>query len=138
MVYERCYAQRTKILLRSSYFIIIILLLAGCNLASVPSDAPITDTPPSTRTLTIQDTQSTPDNANPALTATQIQSGNATEASCQIQDNWFEYTIQRGDNLTRIANITDSTVDELIAANCLESPNRIRVGQTIYVPNEAD
>lgn len=117
MDYDRCYARRTTTLLQISYFIIIIILLAGCNLASEPSDTAITDTP------------------QPIIT---IHPENATEIACQLQENWYKYTIQRGDNLTRIANITNSSVDELITANCLESPNRIRVGQTIYVPNEPD
>lgn len=49
--------------------------------------------------------------------------------------NWSgQYVIQRGDNLTRIANLFDTTTALLQQYNCLENPNRIRPGDTLLVP----
>ena len=46
---------------------------------------------------------------------------------------WPTYRIQQGDTLFSIASATGSTVNELIAANCL-SNDRIYVGQLLHVP----
>ena len=59
-----------------------------------------------------------------------------TPVNCDVQEAWFEYTVQRGDNLASIANRTGSTIDELTVANCLDNPNRLRAGQLLYVPND--
>ena len=62
----------------------------------------------------------------------------AAQPECNVQDEWDEYTVQRGDNLANIASRTGSTIDELGVANCLENPNRLRVGQILYVPNSPE
>jgi LysM repeat protein len=126
---------------------ILTLFIAGCNLTSGANSSLATDTPPPTRTLpfatdshTTQET-SVPDTGEDSTTApTPAASGDTPVPGilCVEQSDWFEYTVQRGDNLTNIANRTRSTVDELIEANCLDNPNRIRVGTTIYVPNEPE
>ncbi len=121
-------------------------VLSGCNLGNnAPAD--VTQTPAPTKTLAL-DTMTTaqPDNVIPSATAaipdtpsatTGVGTPTATERTCTPQAEWEEYEIQRGDNLTRIATLTGSTVDELIAANCLENPNAIRAGQILYVPQVA-
>jgi len=86
--------------------------------ASVSTDSPESDTTSS------ESISSTP---NPPTD---------TPVDCNLQDEWFEYTVQRGDNLVGIANRTGSTVDELSEANCLDNPNQLRAGQTLYVPND--
>jgi LysM repeat protein len=118
----------------------LILLLSACNLIQVDESSSI-ETPIPTRTLTLQDVESTeessPANARPTL-ATFPNEAEASEEACTPPDDWYEYTVVRGDNLSRIASLTNSTVDELIAANCLDDPNRIRVGDTILVPSEPE
>ena len=119
----------------------LALLIAGCNLTSDANSSLASDTPPPTRTLpfaTNSDTTQEASIPNIATTPATTSSDNtpATGVLCVEQSDWFEYTVQRGDNLTNIASRTRSTVDELIEANCLDNPNRLRVGDTIYVPNE--
>lgn len=111
-------------------------------MATNTEDTP-SDTPPPTRTLPFAtDVNVTEDAIVPDSTTTPPTSASDETPPvgilCVPQRDWPEYTIQRGDNLTNIANRTRSTVDELIAANCLDNPNRIRVGDTIYVPNEPE
>lgn len=45
-----------------------------------------------------------------------------------------KYKVQRGDTLTKIANLHKSTVAELVALNRLTNPNLIRTGQVLTVP----
>jgi hypothetical protein len=125
----------------------LALFIAGCNLTSDANSSPATATPPPTRTLPFATDTDTTQEANVPITADDSTTPLAVSTSddtpipgilCVEQSDWFEYTIQRGDNLTNIAARTRSTVDELIEANCLDNPNRIRVGTTIYVPNEPE
>lgn len=54
---------------------------------------------------------------------------------CAIPPAWTEtYTIQRGDTLTRIANLYDLSVGELQRGNCILNPNRLVPGDSIQVP----
>lgn len=117
----------------------LTLLIAGCNLTSDANSSLATDTPPPTRTLPFA-TDTTPEASVPNITITPATTSSdntpTTGILCVEQSDWHEYTVQPGDNLTKIAARTRSTVDELIEANCLDNPNRLRVGDTIYVPNE--
>lgn len=54
--------------------------------------------------------------------------------ACVIRTDWPEYTVQPGDTLTRIADITESTIPALVTGNCLDNPNRLNRGQVIRVP----
>ncbi len=76
-----------------------------------------------------------PNNDQPFATSIPVTD---TPIACNLQDDWDEYTVQRGDNLSNIANRTGSTIDELTSANCLENPNRLRSGQVLYVPNSPE
>lgn len=76
-----------------------------------------------------------PNNDEPFATSIPVTD---TPIACNLQDDWDEYTVQRGDNLVNIANRTGSTIDELTSANCLENPNRLRAGQALYVPNSPE
>lgn len=142
MVNLRCYDKGDNRLLRFPTFF-LILLLTACNLNQIDETSPI-ETPAPTRTLTLQDAaasaESTVESTVPTLASIPLLANETEEAdkACTPPDDWYEYTIVRGDNLSRIANLTNSTVDELIAANCLDDPNRIRVGDVILVPSEPD
>ena len=57
---------------------------------------------------------------------------------CTPPSGWVSYTVVFGDTLAEIARRTDSTVAALSAANCIENPNRIRVGLLITVPRVPD
>jgi hypothetical protein len=123
----------------------LTLFLAACNLSPISQPNVVTTIVP-TRTLTLEDVESTEESSQTQGSATLApiailnpeSEDTAVEDDCSPPDDWYEYTVARGDSLTRIAQATNSTVDELIAANCLDNPNRIRVGDTILVPNEPD
>jgi len=46
----------------------------------------------------------------------------------------INYTVQKGDTLALIAKKTGAKLSDLINANKLADPSRIRVGQTLFVP----
>lgn len=49
-------------------------------------------------------------------------------------DQYFTYTITRGDTLHGIANRYGVTVEQIIEANQIEQPDMIRVGQQLIIP----
>ena len=48
------------------------------------------------------------------------------------------YTIQKGDNLTKIARAFGTTVDELVKLNNIENPNLIYAGADLKIPFSAE
>lgn len=50
----------------------------------------------------------------------------------------FEYAVQSGDTLGRIADRFDVTIEEIIAANEMEDPNRLEIGQILNIPGEPE
>lgn len=57
-----------------------------------------------------------------------------SNSSCPAPATWRAYTVQNGDTLFRLALNSDSTVNELMTANCLTDGDQIIVGQTLYLP----
>lgn len=94
-------------------YALIVLICTGCNLPQ--NDDPILD---AAATVPVSSTA-------PAANGVD---------DCIIRTDWPEYTVQPGDTLTRIADITESTIPELVAGNCLDNPNRLDRGQVIRVP----
>jgi LysM repeat protein len=61
----------------------------------------------------------------------------STTPGCVPRKDWkLRYTVQRGDALARIADHYSTTVQQLVAANCLTDPNVIVIGQELRVPGE--
>lgn len=46
----------------------------------------------------------------------------------------FQYVVQRGDTLTRIACRFHTTVSAILSLNCICNPNRIFPGQVLLIP----
>lgn len=46
----------------------------------------------------------------------------------------INYTVQAGDTLSEIAHKTNARVQDIINANKISDPTRIRVGQTLFIP----
>lgn len=56
----------------------------------------------------------------------------------RIPEGWEDYTVKPGDTLSAIALASGTSVDLLIAANCLPASALLVVGQRIYVPKKPD
>lgn len=87
------------------------------------TDLPVTDTPASTIALTTEVT---------------IIAAAPTSATCAHPDTWVSYSVQDGDTLFAFqlgANYAGNptTVEEILAANCLTS-NFLTVGQVLWLP----
>ncbi len=53
---------------------------------------------------------------------------------CISRVEWPTYNVQPGDTLSRLAAWAGSSVEVLAAANCLDDPGSIRIGQILHVP----
>lgn len=47
------------------------------------------------------------------------------------------YTVQQGDNLTKLANRYDTTVTNISSYNGLQNPDRLLPGQVLYIPTNS-
>lgn len=57
---------------------------------------------------------------------------------CEPRKDWkLTYTVQRDDALIRIAELYNTSVEELMNGNCLKDKNVIVVGQVLKVPGKA-
>ena len=53
---------------------------------------------------------------------------------CLVPPGWITYTVQPGDNLFRLSQRFNLSLDDLVEANCIEDRNTITAGQLLYVP----
>ncbi|GAA3402728.1 3D domain-containing protein [Paenibacillus hodogayensis] len=60
--------------------------------------------------------------------------GGADADAAAADIHLLQYQVQSGDTLTKISRAFGLTVQDLLAANALESPNRLRVGQRLDIP----
>lgn len=52
----------------------------------------------------------------------------------QISDTGYEHVVQSGETLSAIAKAYGVTTADIIAANNIDNPNNLRVGQKLFVP----
>nr|PZN52970.1 MAG: hypothetical protein DIU68_13520 [Chloroflexota bacterium] len=55
-------------------------------------------------------------------------------ANCQVRTDWTAYTVQAGDTLGALAIATNTPLVDLVIGNCLQNPDLITTGQTLYLP----
>ncbi|HEX2907735.1 MAG TPA: LysM peptidoglycan-binding domain-containing protein [Phototrophicaceae bacterium] len=106
---------------KTSLFLTVVLMLAGCNLTTTPPTPTLAPTQPPTLEPLVpieSPTDNTP--INPDCPAT--------------PSDWLAYTVEVGDSLSLLAEQTGSTIGDLIAGNCLENPDAIYVDFVIYLP----
>jgi LysM repeat protein len=134
--------MRLRIVARLSILLVVMPLLAACNLNTVvPAEATAESTEAGViPTLTLPPTL-TPTNQVAALAPTPTSSfGSGQGASNSGSDcastpaEWSAYVVRPGDTLSRIASSNNTTTTELTQANCLGRPDQIFAGQTIYIP----
>jgi hypothetical protein len=102
----------------------MLFVLMGCNLTA---RQPTTPTPPPTAPLIT----TLPPASNPPVNAEPINPDCPTTPF-----DWITYTIEPGDSLSLLAEQTTSTIDELVAGNCLSNADEIYVGQVVYLPRQ--
>lgn len=106
---------------RTNRWVILLLVVlamgvvSGCNLDVDSADS--TDSDPDTPT------------APPEPTVDCFES---------VQPGWIVYTVTRGDTLYDLARLYGTTVDEVVAANCLEDSSRIVIGDDIFLPSPVE
>lgn len=54
--------------------------------------------------------------------------------NCPQPSGWITYVVQTGDSLGALAANTGTTINALAQANCLDNPDSLFSGQTIYLP----
>lgn len=144
---------------------LIVTLLAACepapqatdNLAELPVDEAITasatatfapptasptwvsflQTPTPGLPSSTDETPPSPAPPTPTINATPPPQPTATGGQCQVNPppNWVVSTIQFGQTIGRLAQCVGSTVNELVAVNCLPNGgNLIYPGDPIYMP----
>jgi LysM repeat protein len=102
-----------------------------------PTFEPPTATLPPSETPTITPTSTIDLNVSvPGLRGAETATPSTTPG-CVPRKEWkLIYKVQPNDALQRIADQFNTTVDELVAANCLRDANIIRVDQELRVPGE--
>ncbi|CAG1005715.1 Cortical fragment-lytic enzyme [Anaerolineae bacterium] len=113
-------------------FILFALVLAACNLSASP---PTPTAAPFTQIPLIIPTQPVISDPNQLLTP--VGSTLPVEGlnpNCPLPAGWVTYVVEGGDSMGLLAGQTDSTINELTQANCMDNPDSIYVGQVLYVP----
>jgi murein DD-endopeptidase MepM/ murein hydrolase activator NlpD len=52
----------------------------------------------------------------------------------RLRESIVAYTVQKGDNLTKLARRYDTTVSNITSYNGLQNPDRLLPGQVLYIP----
>jgi len=71
------------------------------------------------------------------LTPDGIVGPKTTEVLTQLRTTVVSYTVQKGDNLTKLANRYDTTVTRISTYNGLQNPDRLQPGQVLYIPTDS-
>ncbi len=114
----------------------MIMTLTACNL-NAPDDASDEDSNTDTAIATATPTISEPSGNRPDIFDDNNSTGNITDTdneACQPRLDWSVYTVQPGDTLTSIAERSGTTIEDLVAGNCLDDANLIDRGQELRVP----
>ena len=120
-------------LLKIGYVGLAALILSGCNLQlGQPTPTP----PPNAPLITTLPPDVVPDlNIPPSSDFAPVTQGTPINPDCPLTPStWIMYTVETGDSLGLLAEQTSSSIDELVAGNCLTNPDALFVGQVIYLP----
>jgi len=78
------------------------------------------------------------DSGSENLSINGLETATATQDACEPDESWeLRYEVKANDALANIASQYNTTVQQLVKANCLEDSNLIRIGQRLRVPGEA-
>ena len=103
---------------------VFLLTLIACNVTRALS----TPTPPPTLPPT---PLPLPGDLQPAITQ------EPPNPNCSATPpGWIPYTVEPGDSMGLLADQTSSTIQELVAGNCMDNADQIFVGQVLYLPRQ--
>ena len=108
-------------------------------LASIPTNVPptVVPTPVPTATVAVVATATPTDTATPAPTSTPTPGQTATATpspTATPTPTPVTHTVRAGENLTKIAQLYGVSVADLAAANGIQNPSNIKVGQVLLIP----
>lgn len=122
-----------------------VMVLADVPLDALPRAMTLPPALQRMETITLPQVTSPPESpgmlVSPSAPDLSLQA-EATQAvsvdGCPIPDGWdATHTVSPGEVLSRIARDYGITVDDIQTGNCLDNPDRLRVGQTLRVPGES-
>jgi len=112
----------------------LVVTVIGLTLFLSTGDSnPVGNVPAATATATFTATPTT------ALTPEPEATDDVKAPDCEATPpDWFEYKVEEGDTLLRIAFLAETSTNSLRAANCLSRSAEVEAGQIIYVPRQWD
>lgn len=122
-------AQRIGSLLALT--VALVLMVSGCNLIRFIDDVSDEDGTPIAEEVTPTYTPTATHTATPSPTPTLTIT---PRPGCVVRADWFNYVVQPGDTLSRIAQRVGLSTSALVQGNCLANANLIFVGQVLKVP----
>lgn len=116
------------------FAMILMFTASACNLdAATPEPLPTATSEP----IVAPTNTAIGSNAGTTTLPTPTDLPRINEANnCTIPSGWVAYEVQPGDTLYGIGQLSGATVEDLVAGNCLENPDTIEVGQTLYIPGD--
>jgi LysM repeat protein len=115
-----------------------VVVTATKTLLPPPTFEPATQTPPPSATPSITPTATFLISVDiPGLRGAETATPSSTPGCIKREDWQLTYEVQANDALARIAERYAVYTSDLAAANCLDDPDTIFVGQTLRVPGEA-
>ncbi|MDX2075209.1 MAG: LysM peptidoglycan-binding domain-containing protein, partial [bacterium] len=130
-----CALTHTRLVRGTKIYILSLLLLifalAGCNLEAEAEAPPLAT--PTAAIVALPSLQSLPTTPTVPAVPTVGAGGN-----CVVNNTLPTYVVKDGDTLYDIAVRANTTIDNLVALNCLANANQIFSGQTLYTPQLID
>jgi len=118
---------------------------AGALLRAAPGDGRPVTAVREGQTLDVLEQRSLPDggwlhvrtdtNVDGWVSGSVVQAEAATEETPPTRTSGRSHTVQPGEELRQIATRYDVSVQSLLAANAIPDPDRLRVGQTLAIPD---
>lgn len=122
--------------LRFILIITIVLSASACNLTRAPavSNPSVTEIPLVIASPTFVFDRTTVTLTAPAVITPVTGPIEGINPACPPPPGWTPYTVQSGDSLGLLAVQTNSSIAELVTANCLADPDQIFSGQVLFLP----
>ncbi|MGQ9908438.1 MAG: LysM peptidoglycan-binding domain-containing protein [Candidatus Flexifilum sp.] len=120
------------------FVLMTVLLLSACNLTRSPaaSNPSVTEIPLVIASPTFVFDRSTVTLTAPVPLTPVTGPIEGINPACPPPPGWIPYAVQAGDSLGLLAMQTNSSIGELVTANCLADPDQIYSGQVLFLPRQ--